>query len=495
MKANTERNNETPSCASVAPLLTALFDGEADAQTAQSARAHLLSCERCARAWLDWNQYRSILLNESVPAPPPTLLWRVLLACRLANFAQRKKMPRASRRAETALPTEVASQNASLFPEPELPANLSARILAQTTRREHAAPAMGSTRRETPRSRWRLATWPTLAMPALAAWIFLLGQNAQYVSVEAPPVNEAEVPTLVAPEMVAPEAVRPEAMAPVAPSRSGIEKAVAAQRPTRRVAITRPTTSETANPKTQVNPVAGESAVVAAKSVVQNARQVREQDAAEEREEEEHAREERASERRRQVVQAPATSTRPVENRGIETRVSTRRAPIVLARFDANFAKPRESRTVQLHAGAQRTIVPVRATVEPKRSEPVALAPATSSASERVILVNAPRIARAPRREIATRPRFRKASLSDEIKRSRSSVARPVLANLLPDDNTPLRLSQPVSSPIRTAPRFAALETPDAAEEHVEEMRSWVDGFRSSFNNDDNLDASDSDAS
>ena len=72
-------------CARWTPLLTALFDGEANDVQAKDARRHLLSCERCAQTWLGWNQTRALLLDQSVPAPPQKLLWRIRVACRLAN--------------------------------------------------------------------------------------------------------------------------------------------------------------------------------------------------------------------------------------------------------------------------------------------------------------------------------------------------------------------------------------------------------------------------
>lgn len=72
-------------CGEWTPFLTSLFDGEADAESALQARRHLIVCERCARAWFDWNQTRTLLQNQSAPPPPPSLLWRVRLACRLGQ--------------------------------------------------------------------------------------------------------------------------------------------------------------------------------------------------------------------------------------------------------------------------------------------------------------------------------------------------------------------------------------------------------------------------
>ena len=105
---------DTEACREWTPFLTALFDGEADEEGALRARRHLLVCERCARAWLDWNQTRSLLINHSAPPPPPSLLWRIRLACRLGGSM-------------SAEPT--ASQ-------------LSSQILARTSRR-NTKPAFG----------------------------------------------------------------------------------------------------------------------------------------------------------------------------------------------------------------------------------------------------------------------------------------------------------------------------------------------------------------
>ena len=76
---------EIEACREWTPFLTALFDGEADEDGALQARRHLLVCERCARTWFDWNQTRNLLINHSAPPPPPSLLWRVRLACRLGH--------------------------------------------------------------------------------------------------------------------------------------------------------------------------------------------------------------------------------------------------------------------------------------------------------------------------------------------------------------------------------------------------------------------------
>lgn len=81
---------ENGACHEWTPFLTALFDGEADEQSALQARRHMIVCERCARAWYDWNQTRNLLQNHSAPAPPPSLLWRIRLACRLGQPASQR---------------------------------------------------------------------------------------------------------------------------------------------------------------------------------------------------------------------------------------------------------------------------------------------------------------------------------------------------------------------------------------------------------------------
>lgn len=72
-------------CARCTPLLTALFDGEASEAEIQQARRHLLGCQRCAQTWLGWNQTRVLLLDQSVPPAPPTLVGRIRLACGLTG--------------------------------------------------------------------------------------------------------------------------------------------------------------------------------------------------------------------------------------------------------------------------------------------------------------------------------------------------------------------------------------------------------------------------
>ena len=162
-------------CAGLAPQLTALFDGEADETQAQQARAHLLVCPECSRAWLNWTQYRATLQSEPVPAPPPTFLWRLLIAYRVAAFAHPARYPEA-------LPTISAHDLRDI--EAPLPPRLSQHILAQTTRKPNAhvmlTPLAGVTPTINARQKARTAKFrrfPQIAAPALALWILMLGRT------------------------------------------------------------------------------------------------------------------------------------------------------------------------------------------------------------------------------------------------------------------------------------------------------------------------------
>lgn len=202
-------------CASLAPFLTELFDGAADAQAAARARAHLLSCQQCARLWLDWNQHRNILRNDRVPAPPPTLLWRVLVATRVVAHARPQGRPQ--RRHQSA---SLAAPLHQL--EAPLPPGLSAPILARTTRKPSVSPLFGApiltpnvaqfAARPPQTARFsRAARWgrlPLVAAPALALLLLMLGRadfNAPLTAPTAPQkalapqINEASAPAKTAP--------------------------------------------------------------------------------------------------------------------------------------------------------------------------------------------------------------------------------------------------------------------------------------------------------
>ncbi|HEX8464568.1 MAG TPA: hypothetical protein VF627_08110, partial [Abditibacterium sp.] len=138
----------------------ALFDGEADELQARRARAHLLVCQTCANRWLDWNRSRSLLVSVPPPAPPETLVWRVLRACNLAT-AGRQISPNLS--AQTAPATQTALA----------PSSLSDQILARTTRSHEVSASRP----------WSWSrSWPALALPSVALWLLVLQREPLLLS-------------------------------------------------------------------------------------------------------------------------------------------------------------------------------------------------------------------------------------------------------------------------------------------------------------------------
>ena len=188
-------NSAPRDCSDVALQLTALFDGEADAEQTSQARAHLLSCPACSRQWLDWTRYRDTLQSEPKPAVPPTLLWRVLIAYRVTAFV------RPARR-RSRLPLVSAAPLRGI--EAPLPPRLSQHILARTTRKPNAhvmltplqsAPTVAPSRFKG-RS-FSFGAAPLWAAPALALWILMLSRadfNAT-LPVGAPDATIAVAPT------------------------------------------------------------------------------------------------------------------------------------------------------------------------------------------------------------------------------------------------------------------------------------------------------------
>lgn len=163
----TSSHADTEACREWTPFLTALFDGEADEDGALQARRHLLVCERCARAWMDWNQTRSLLINHSAPPPPPSLLWRIRLACRLGN------------------PTPAKSAEPSAAPMPDM----AAQILARTTRQNaKPAPAFGFASLLTP-SRSLRTNAPLLGAFAMGAFVLFIARDSLLFS--TPPTSIA----------------------------------------------------------------------------------------------------------------------------------------------------------------------------------------------------------------------------------------------------------------------------------------------------------------
>lgn len=158
-----EKPENNDDCFALAPLVMTLFDGEADEIEARRARAHLLVCQTCARRWLDWNRSRDLLQIAPVPVAPPHLLWRVLLACRLGAAPQRAKTTGA------------------------VSANLSAPILARTTRQNSKSP----TRRAL--SPWRISA---LATPALAVCLLVLQRDAWIEAPTSPPPSASVRPSI-----------------------------------------------------------------------------------------------------------------------------------------------------------------------------------------------------------------------------------------------------------------------------------------------------------
>lgn len=144
-------------CAQCTPLLTALFDGEASEAEIQRARRHLLGCQRCAQTWLGWNQTRALLLDQSVPRVPPTLVGRIRLACGLAG--------------KTATP------------------DLHAQILARTSRQNLSRPAQTKPRFA---RRQLSSSAPVWGATALGAFVLMLAGNSLF-STPAPQLDSASL--------------------------------------------------------------------------------------------------------------------------------------------------------------------------------------------------------------------------------------------------------------------------------------------------------------
>ncbi len=111
-------------CARCTLLLTALFDGEASETEVQQARRHLLGCGRCAQTWLGWNQTRVLLLDQSVPKAPPTLVGRIRLACGLIGKTTTPDLHGQilARTSRQGLPRSAKSKPRLVWPALSLPA-------------------------------------------------------------------------------------------------------------------------------------------------------------------------------------------------------------------------------------------------------------------------------------------------------------------------------------------------------------------------------------
>lgn len=157
LRGATSKPENNSDCRVLAPFVMTLFDGEADEFEARRARAHLLVCQICANRWLDWNRSRDLLQSAPVMAPPPQLLWRVLMACRLASHPTPRRVRPAPERAGLGTP---------------VPTHISTQILARTTR---AAPQQASI--QAPRRRFAMRNVPLFAAPALMAWMLILQRD------------------------------------------------------------------------------------------------------------------------------------------------------------------------------------------------------------------------------------------------------------------------------------------------------------------------------
>jgi len=105
-----------PECARHAPLLTALFDGEASDAQVQKARQHLLGCERCARSWLAWHQTRALLGEQKVPAAPQELAEQLRAAIALSQAAPDLQAPILARTSRPNRASKREGASLSSFP-------------------------------------------------------------------------------------------------------------------------------------------------------------------------------------------------------------------------------------------------------------------------------------------------------------------------------------------------------------------------------------------
>ncbi len=169
------QNLKNDDCDVLAPVVMALFDGEANEAEARRARAHLVVCQICADRWLDWNRARDFL--QVAPAPtPPLLMWRVLMACRLAAFARSATASRSATDWKSEFSISAAPRRA--------PDDLSAKILANTTK---SASKQATFRPKKPV--FSLLKTPYLVAPALALSLIILQRDQFTASLVAPPLE------------------------------------------------------------------------------------------------------------------------------------------------------------------------------------------------------------------------------------------------------------------------------------------------------------------
>lgn len=246
----------TNDCIAAQPLLTALFDGQAEISQERQAATHLRSCSECAQLWRSWESTRSFMraAEGDTPLVPPTLATEVLSACELrpsklhyATAAKRAeeyerlaRLPgRADLRAalnEATLGEESRAALAPFFAKVAVPLSLKTSILAAA--RSAAGSRLGAKRNLS----WeRLAAWPASVLPrastvrwggaalvpaAMALIFYTQGPFATTpTSVIAP---EDATPTAVTPSVDSSEALTDPASAksvvakPVSPAKSTI---------------------------------------------------------------------------------------------------------------------------------------------------------------------------------------------------------------------------------------------------------------------------------
>lgn len=423
-------------CASLAPFLTELFDGEADAQSAARARAHLLSCQECARLWLDWNSQRNILRNDNVPAPPPTLLWRVLVACRVS--AQHQP---ASRRAR-ALPGVSLHQW-----EAPIPTDLRAHILARTTRarrdgrlaRAHraalCAPVVLSPVAATASRRFGFRHFSLVGAPALALFVLLLGrasfEPASTLTL-VPTSDRATAPAATQQRVSAPAPVAgasaPEAAPILAPARGEVE--LAAARP----------------------------------NFIRAPREM-------------PSRAETVASRRVSPVAAPRLQNVAAANDGA-SRASGNFDQMITVAFDTARQTDFRVRVAAPEAG-ERGFESSRAAFQPRHIAPNA--PAAKVRSRAAIKLAA--LGTGARVQTRATARARAASFSETPGAPRSRVALSDLtarpARGAADDNQNLRVSRPQG--VGPVVRLASLNTGEGSGPHLDELHSAVDDFRAAI--------------
>ena len=454
-------------CAGIAPQLTALFDGEADAEQAQHARAHLLSCPACSQLWLDWTQHRATLQSEPVPAPPPTLLWRVLIAYRVAAFA------RPARR-RSRLPVVSATQPLAHLRalEAPIPPRLSQHILAHTTRKPSAhvllTPLEGPPRRahwQNRASKFRRVS--LLAAPALALWVLMLARTDFDASL---PTLTPASPAITAPATVASVAEKGEnAVNPGAPQSVAIE----VELDERFVATSAASSSPREDDAAPLAPVALRVRARASRAAS-------------------------APRFNRAPDRAPDARADATLQRSLLVAMSAGRRDLARAQTlgnASNQASPTPVTTSFTRSVAARSaavtppsvpLAPAPITQAPARTQPPVRvtrpAPVETPARVTLAALAAPI---SPIRTVSA-ARLRTAAFSEDSMRPRVSHASASgrrLARLMPDENgeTPLRISRPIAgAPTLREANFNGDKGP-----RIEDLRSAVDDFRASVSGDE----------